>query len=169
MVRAERFSELSKDRSAAGHRPAEPSIEAPARKSAKTRGRPRAFDRSTALDHATKVFWSKGYEATSMADLIEAMSIGSTSIYAAFGSKEALYIEALEHYVRTSDHLAWDKFEQAETARDAVRALLVHLASALTGRGCEAPTGCMVTLSNVASEGHPLLGELVRTERARSF
>jgi AcrR family transcriptional regulator len=169
MFGAERFGRVSESKSKAGTRPADPSPKAPMRNSPKARGRPRAFDRSDALDRATKVFWSKGYEATSMTDLIEAMGIASTSIYAAFGSKEALYIEALEHYARTSEHLAWDKFEEAETGREAVRALLVHLASALTGRGCQAPTGCMVTLSSVASEGHAALGELVRNKRARSF
>jgi AcrR family transcriptional regulator len=145
------------------------SADAPAPKIAKARGRPRAFDRTLALDRATRVFWSKGYEATSMADLIEAMGIASTSIYAAFGSKEALFTEALDHYARTSEHLAWDKFEMAGTAREAVRTLLIELASALTGRACDAPTGCMVTLSNVASEGHAVLGELVRAGRARTF
>jgi AcrR family transcriptional regulator len=155
------------------HATADPATSAPenvrAPKVAKVRGRPRAFDRTEALDRATRVFWSKGYEATSMADLIEAMGIASTSIYAAFGSKEALYAEALEHYGRTSEHLAWDKFEAAGTARDAVRALLVHLASALTGRDSGAPTGCMVTMSNVDSEGHVALGELVRAGRARTL
>jgi AcrR family transcriptional regulator len=135
----------------------------------KGRGRPRAFDRTAALDRAMKVFWAKGYEATSMTDLIDAMGIASTSIYAAFGSKEALYAEALEYYGRTSEHLAWVKFQEAKTARDAVHALLINLASALTGRDGSAPTGCMVTLSNVASEGHVALGELVRAGRARTF
>ena len=46
------------------------------------------------------VFWRKGFAATSMNDLCDAMGIRSPSLYAAFGSKEALYLEALEHYVR---------------------------------------------------------------------
>lgn len=104
-----------------------------------------------------------------MTDLIEALGIASTSIYAAFGSKEELYREALDHYGRTSEQYAWAKFDAAETARDAVRELLLNLASALTGRDCDAPTGCMVTLSNVASEGHEALGELVRAGRAKTF
>src|SRR5438034_418152 len=69
------------------------------------RGRPRAFDREAALAQATRLFWCKGYEATSIADLTEAMGIGSPSLYAAFGSKEALYAEALRHYVQTYEAL----------------------------------------------------------------
>lgn len=62
------------------------------------RGRPRSFDRTKALDHALLAFWRDGFEATSMSDLVEAMGINSPSIYAAFGSKEALFAEAVEHY-----------------------------------------------------------------------
>lgn len=50
-----------------------------------TRGRPRAFDRTAALERAIDVFWEKGFEGASMADLTAAMGIGTTSLYAAFG------------------------------------------------------------------------------------
>ena len=56
-----------------------------------SRGRPREFDRTEALNQAMKIFWQKGYTATSMNDLDEAMGIKSPSLYAAFGSKEDLY------------------------------------------------------------------------------
>jgi AcrR family transcriptional regulator len=58
-------------------------------------GRPRRFDRDAALEAAMFLFWRKGFAATSMNDLCDAMSIGSPSLYAAFGSKEALYLEAV--------------------------------------------------------------------------
>jgi AcrR family transcriptional regulator len=64
-------------------------------------GRPRGFDRDAALEAAMFLFWRKGFAATSMSDLCDAMGISSPSLYAAFGSKEALYLEAVEHYVRT--------------------------------------------------------------------
>lgn len=131
------------------------------------RGRPRAFDREAALDQATRLFWLKGYEATSMADLIEAMGIGSPSLYAAFGSKEELYVEALQHYVEKFEALVWGRFHAADTAREAVVSLLEDSAAALPVSGKEdRPSGCMVTLSTVASEGHVRLGELVRSARA---
>ena len=69
---------------------------------------PRAFDREAALAQATRLFWCKGYEATSIADLTEAMGIGSPSLYAAFGSKEALYAEALARFGPVSTLIEWD-------------------------------------------------------------
>ncbi|UYB54173.1 TetR/AcrR family transcriptional regulator [Xanthomonas sp. AM6] len=129
------------------------------------RGRPRAFDRETALLQATHLFWTKGYEATSIADLTAAMGIGSPSLYAAFGSKEALYAEAVQHYRARYEALAWRNFLAAGTAREAVESLLRDSAAALTGCLADIPRGCMVTLSSVGSEGHAELGELVKSAR----
>jgi AcrR family transcriptional regulator len=133
---------------------------------ARNPGRPRAFDRVVALDRATRLFWSKGYEATSIADLTQAMGIGAPSLYAAFRSKEALYAEALRHYAETNEGYVWAGFGAAETAREAVRSLLMDSAAALTGCVVDIPRGCMVALSSVGSEGHAELGELVRSARA---
>jgi AcrR family transcriptional regulator len=133
---------------------------------ARSRGRPRAFDRETALARATRLFWIKGFEATSIADLTEAMGIGSPSLYAAFGSKEALYAEALRHYRDNNEALVWAGFLSGGTAREAVMSLLMDSAAALTGCVVDIPRGCMVALSSVGSEGHVELGELVRAARA---
>lgn len=132
----------------------------------RVRGRPREFDREAALAKAMRVFWSKGYEATSISDLKDAMGIGSPSLYAAFGSKEALFAEAIRYYVDTFGKPAWAAFRSAKTAREAVEAYLLASAAALTGSLCDVPLGCMVTLSSVANEGYDELGELVRSERA---
>jgi AcrR family transcriptional regulator len=131
----------------------------------RSRGRPRAFDRQAALAQATRLFWVQGYEATSIADLTQAIGIGGPSLYAAFGSKEALYAEALRHYAETNEHLVWAAFHAADTARDAVLAFLMDSAAALTGCVADLPRGCMVTLSSVGSEGYAGLGEIVRTAR----
>ncbi len=61
-------------------------------------GRPREFDRDEALGRARDAFWRRGYEGTSMADLVEALGIASARIYAAFGSKDALFREAVGLY-----------------------------------------------------------------------
>lgn len=73
-------------------------IESAIKKPTKTRGRPLAFNQDEALDKALKVFWSRGYEGTSMSELTEALGINKPSIYAAFGNKEELFRKALARY-----------------------------------------------------------------------
>jgi AcrR family transcriptional regulator len=116
------------------------------------------------------LFWRKGFAATSIADLTQAMGIGSPSLYAAFGSKEALYAEALRYYGERYEALVWANFTAAPTARAAVAALLMDSAAALPSAcGREEPLGCMVTLSAAGSEGHAELGAIVCAARARGL
>jgi AcrR family transcriptional regulator len=61
-------------------------------------GRPREFDTDAALEKAMRLFWAKGYEGTSVADLTEALGISRPSLYAAFGDKQSLFRAALERY-----------------------------------------------------------------------
>ncbi len=142
---------------------------AQAEETSRSRGRPRAFDREAALAEATRLFWSKGFEATSIADLTKAMGIGSPSLYAAFGSKEALYAEALRYYGENFEPLFWANFYPAGTAREAVLSFLMDSAAAMSGCRADIPNGCMVALSSVGSEGHEELGALVHSARASGF
>jgi AcrR family transcriptional regulator len=139
---------------------------AQAQEKARSRGRPREFDREAALAKATRLFWSRGFEATSIADLTKAMGIGSPSLYAAFGSKEALYAEALRYYRDHYETLFWGNFYEADTAREAVLSFLMDSAAAMSGCRADVPSGCMVALSSVGSEGHEELGALVHSARA---
>jgi len=63
--------------------------------------RPREFDTTQALDQAMQVFWSKGYEATSLSDLTDAMKLSKSSFYDTFGSKHEVFLAAIEHYKNT--------------------------------------------------------------------
>jgi AcrR family transcriptional regulator len=65
------------------------------------RGRPRTFDRAAALTAATRLFWERGYEATSVGELTEAMGIRPGSLYAAFGDKKSLFKEVVDNYGRS--------------------------------------------------------------------
>ncbi len=86
--------------------------------------RSKEFDPDVVLGRALELFWQRGYEATSMADLVEHLGIGRASIYATFGSKHDLYLKALERYVRTRDPDLVESLSQPGPALPAVRALV---------------------------------------------
>src|SRR5713226_9548064 len=64
----------------------------------KTMARPKAFDRTEMLDKAMELFWCRGYEATSIHDLLEYLGINRQSLYDTFGDKHTLFLEALQRY-----------------------------------------------------------------------
>ncbi|WP_236025070.1 TetR/AcrR family transcriptional regulator [Arenibaculum pallidiluteum] len=116
-----------------------------------------------------RLFWIKGYEATSIADLTQVLGIGTKSLYAAFGSKDELYAEALRCYSTTYEHLVLGRFRAAATAREAMLAYLWDSAAAMTGSDCDLPHGCLVTLGTVGSDGHAELSDLIKTTRGGAF
>ena len=104
-------------------------------------GRPRAFDKDTALDRALTVFWEKGYEGTSISDLTAAMGVNPPSLYAAFGNKQALFKLALDRYEARRDEILAEAFA-APTAREAMARLLLGTADRLSDK--TAPRGCLM-------------------------
>jgi AcrR family transcriptional regulator len=127
-------------------------------------GRPREFDRDAALEAAMLVFWRKGFAATSMNDLCDAMGVRSPSLYAAFGSKEALYLEAIEHYVRTKGTPIWDGLAEGATARAGVEKLLLAATESLP-ESPTTPAGCMATLGGICDEWPATISDVVREVR----
>jgi AcrR family transcriptional regulator len=99
------------------------------------RGRPRDFDRTTVLRKAVEVFWERGYEGTSMKDLTDAMGIASASIYACFGSKEALFREAMVLYTAMEGQVPRIPLREQRPTRDAIHAMLRATADVITLAG----------------------------------
>ncbi|WP_159716606.1 TetR/AcrR family transcriptional regulator [Geminicoccus flavidas] len=132
----------------------------------KRRGRPRSFDRAAALEQAMLLFWRQGYAATSIADLTEAMGISPPSLYAAFGDKERLFLEALDRYQGDVLSSAALIMARAPSARAAVEAVLRATADRLTRP--DLPRGCMAVTSamNCGEELSHLAEELVRRRKA---
>ena len=72
----------------------------------KPRGRPRSFDEAEALEKATQVFWSKGYDGVTIDDLVDGMGVGRPSLYAVFGDKRAIFLRVLEAYAETQGRIS---------------------------------------------------------------
>ena len=123
-------------------------------------GRPRGFDADTTLDRALRVFWRKGYEATSLSDLTAAMGINRPSLYAAYGNKESLFRKALDRYADAATGFVRCALGEP-TARGAVERLLCQVAG---GSACpDDPRGCLM-VSAALSGGEE--AETVRRELA---
>lgn len=105
-------------------------------------GRPLNFDPDTALDQALGVFWRQGYEGTSLADLLEATSLSKSSVYQAFGSKQALFARCLERY---SSNLLERLEADLATARSG-RAFIEQLFTSVarTARTPAGEKGCLI-------------------------
>jgi TetR/AcrR family transcriptional regulator, copper-responsive repressor len=114
------------------------------KKEPKPRGRPRTFDEAEVLDAATRLFWERGYEATSIKDLIDAMGLTPPSVYAAFGSKEALYGRVVDRYAETFGQMLLRELHADSDLKRTISALVRDWAQLLTGGGH--PKGCMISL-----------------------
>lgn len=114
--------------------------------------RTKEFDPDAALQSALELFWRRGYEATSMADLVEHLGIGRASIYATFGSKHELYLKALDRYAEMRDPVLLVELSQPGPALPAVRAVVRRFATEAASPERRLD-GCFVT--NTAAELAP--------------
>jgi AcrR family transcriptional regulator len=119
----------------------------------KSKGRPRTFDREAALNQALGVFWRRGYEPASMAELCSAMNINPPSLYAAFGNKAQLFMEAVQHYEDVYWDATWQQMETSPDLHEGMARFFRDAAKILTSQ--EVPCGCMVILAatNISPEG----------------
>jgi TetR/AcrR family transcriptional repressor of nem operon len=102
--------------------------------------RPREFDVHTALDHAMEVFWSNGYEATSLDDLCKVTGLSRSSLYATFGSKHNLLLRSVDRYVEQRTPRIAAVLSQRSTVQDAfadlARQFIDQIVSGPGRRGC---------------------------------
>jgi TetR/AcrR family transcriptional repressor of nem operon len=87
----------------------------------------KAFDEERAIDKAVDCFWSRGYEATSVRDLGEAMEIGGASLYNAFGDKRTLFVKCLERYANRSSRERMARIEEKHAPKEAIRTFLAEI------------------------------------------
>ncbi|MEU3054792.1 TetR/AcrR family transcriptional regulator [Streptomyces griseus] len=125
--------------------------------------RTKEFDPEAALQAALELFWRRGYEATSMADLVEHLGIGRASIYATFGNKHELYLKALDRYNENRDPGLLGELSQPGPALPAVRALVRRFAAEADSDD-HRTQGCFIT--NTAAELGPHDPEAARRVEA---
>lgn len=118
--------------------------------SKRQRGRPPAFDYDEALEKALQLFWTHGYEGTSMAELMQAMGMNKPSIYAAFGNKEALFRKALQKYLSGPVAYAAEALKEP-TASQVVEKFLTESVALLSRQ--DTPKGCLI-VQGALSCGH---------------
>ena len=115
------------------------------------RGRPRAYDQGTALDAALRMFWTKGYSATSLDDLTDAMQMSRPSVYAGFGNKKAVYEAAVGHYVATIGSRYMKPLAEEPTLRAGLLGFYAAVIDVVTGK--HGPLGCIVACTMPAEAG----------------
>ena len=117
------------------------------------------FDRDAKIQQAMQLFWEKGYEATSVQDLVDHLGLNRSSLYNAFGGKHELYLEALDQY--RQEDLEWlqGQLREAPSAVEGIRQAFVAVAERATESCC----GCFTT--NAAVECAPR--DVSTQERAR--
>lgn len=122
--------------------------------------RPKEFDREAALDRAIELFWSRGFEGTSIRDIVEATGVQKQSLYDTFGDKQALYLAALHHYLAQTDRTIAKLNDTGPSTVTILRGVLHGLATAT----CSGPRGCMLVQAVGELGPHdPAIGQLAHT------
>jgi AcrR family transcriptional regulator len=111
-------------------------------KDARPRGRPRSFDELEALEKATQVFWSKGYDGVTIDDLVAGMGVGRPSLYAVFGDKRTLFLRVLRAYAEKKGARAAKALLSPKALRDSLASFLRHAVESATEEG--SAVGCLL-------------------------
>ncbi len=123
-------------------------------------GRPREFDRDQALEAAMRQFWSKGYEATSLQNLLEVMDVSKSSFYETFGSKHELLEQCLTRYANTLVASLRQELRQAKTGLSFIEKVLKGLIDEASTKGDKC--GCLiVNTTNELAQRDKIIAKLV--------
>jgi TetR/AcrR family transcriptional repressor of nem operon len=116
------------------------------------RGRPREFDTDEAIESAMGVFWSSGYHATSLPELLEATNLSRGSLYAAFGDKRGLFLRALDRYIDASLTRLDAELDPQKDALAGLRACLARYVERTSGAAGK--RGCLVVATAMELGSH---------------
>ena len=117
-----------------------------------TLGRNRSFDKDSALEKAMGVFWQNGYPGTSLTDLTKVMGINKSSLYAAFGNKEALFDQVIAFYLNKHGVVHSAELFKAEfSLKERIRNYLFSIADMLVDP--DLPKGCLICLATAEVAG----------------
>ena len=123
-------------------------------KANKLRGRPRVFDMDEALDKALEIFWKRGYEGASIAELTETLGINKPSLYAAFGNKEELFKKTLSRYVADQIAFIQEAINQP-SAYEVAQSFLTKAVEFFTDT--KHPKGCLIVQAALSVSADSLL------------
>jgi len=122
--------------------------------------RHKEFDSDQALDNAMQVFWKKGFQATSIRDLVEATGVNRASLYGTFGGKHELFQKALGRFQNADEQDFYQITKQGRPGLDRIRSAFRHIAR----QTLSDPRGCLVV--NAVAEGADLDPTLARAGKA---
>src|SRR5262245_59135166 len=125
--------------------------------------RPKSFDEDAVLDAAVQLFWERGYDGTSLADLEAHLGLGRQSLYNSFGDKQSLFLKALERYERDAG-AAVTQLAASDTGLDAIRRFFHWAVDSQTAPGPR--RGCLLT-NTICEIGAEDAEIQLRTDRAR--
>jgi TetR/AcrR family transcriptional repressor of nem operon len=114
--------------------------------------RPRGFDEESVLDNAMNIFWSKGFESTSVQDLVDETGLNRASMYASFGDKKALFLRVLDHYSQKVSTERFAKLRAIEDGREAIETTFRDIAK--TGCTDGKHKGCLMVNSGMELAPH---------------
>ncbi len=130
-----------------------------------TAGRPLEYDPAAVLDAIMQAFWRRGYEGTSMKDLLVATGLSKSSFYQAFSSKNQAFRQSLHHYCETITGKLRGRLRSADSGWSFIESVLLEAAE--EARLSNDPRGCMIV--NVATEFSARDPEIRATHRLRAL